>query len=386
MGRVLWLVVMAAVVSAGVSVAQDLPRGQVLASVTTLDDPAQGYALYLPSAYTTDRAWPILIGFHPAARGGAIIDTYRDAAERHGFIVAASNTSRNGSWEASWRAATTMMQDVARRLAIDGRRVYLTGHSGGSRLALQLALATPQVAGVIASSAGYADVTPRASVPFAIFATAGVEDFNYLEMRRLAGALKTPHRLAVFPGGHTLPPQDVALQAIEWLDLQAMASGRRSRDDALIERLWSARAATIAAAGETSDAVLLLRAMADDFRAFRDVKALEARAADLSRRKDIRRALDRDRDADEKEGRLRDEFDRREAALRDPALRLESLRDLATMLADLHTEATVSTDSPERARARRVLRGILVGAGEGVRDDAYVALLRPYRPTAPDRP
>jgi hypothetical protein len=62
------------------------------------------------------------------------------------------------------------------------------------------------------------------------------------------------------------------------------------------------------------------------------------------------------------------------------------LRDLATMLADLHTEATVSTDSPERARARRVLRGILVGAGDGVRDDAYVALLRPYRPTAPDRP
>lgn len=186
----------AAVATVAVSAApQDMPRGQVVDAVALLDDPAQSYALYLPSSYRQDRPSPILIGFHPAARGRAIADTYREAAETYGFIVVGSNVSRNGPWEPSLRAATALFLDVGKRLNADGRRIYLTGHSGGARLALQLALANPQIAGVIASSAGYPDVRPRASVPFPLFATAGIDDFNLLEMRRLARRLKTIGRV-----------------------------------------------------------------------------------------------------------------------------------------------------------------------------------------------
>ena len=59
---------------------------------------------------------------------------------------------------------------------------------------------------MIASSAGFPDAEPRRSVKFAVFATAGTDDFNYLEMRRLDAALTSPHYLAVFEGGHALPP------------------------------------------------------------------------------------------------------------------------------------------------------------------------------------
>ena len=65
------------------------------------------------------------------------------------------------------------------------------------------------IAGVIASSAGYPDSQPRATVPFAIFGTAGTEDFNYIEMRQLDRKLTSPHFLAVFNGGHMLPPDAV---------------------------------------------------------------------------------------------------------------------------------------------------------------------------------
>ena len=63
---------------------------------------------------------------------------------------------------------------------------------------------------------------------FAVFSTAGTEDFNYLEMRLLDRKLSSPHFLAVFEGGHTLPPDDIALDALEWMELQAMQSGRRA--------------------------------------------------------------------------------------------------------------------------------------------------------------
>ena len=126
-------------------------------------------------------------------------------------------------------AVKAMSGDVARRFSIDARRVYLTGLSGGARVALQVALGSTSITGVIASAAGYPDSKPRQSVPFLLFATTGTEDFNYVEMRQLDRKLTSPHRLAVFNGGHQLPPPDVALDAIEWLELRGMKCGPIAR-------------------------------------------------------------------------------------------------------------------------------------------------------------
>src|SRR5262249_57694153 len=120
---------------------------------------------------------------------------------------------------------------------IDANGFDVTGMSGGARVAMQVALATNKITGVIASSAGYPDSRPRKSVPFVVFGTAGTEDFNYIEMRQLDRALTSPHRLVVFEGGHTLPPDAVALEAIEWLRLLAMKSGTAKRDAAGSGRL-----------------------------------------------------------------------------------------------------------------------------------------------------
>jgi hypothetical protein len=67
-------------------------------------------------------------------------------------------------------------------------------------------------------------------------ATAGTEDFNYIEMRWLDRALTTPHHLAIFEGGHGWPPSDLAGEAIEWLEIQAMRSGRRTADAAFLRK------------------------------------------------------------------------------------------------------------------------------------------------------
>src|SRR5262245_29732887 len=157
---------------ASVVMAQDLPRGQVVEDLKCAGDPTQSYAVYLPSNYSGERAWPLLMGFHPAARGRAIVDTYREAAERYGYVVAGSNNSRNGPWEVSMAAVRALSADIEQRLSIDPNRLYLTGHSGGTRVAMQVALDSKVVAGVIASSAGYPDSKPRKTVPFAIFGTA----------------------------------------------------------------------------------------------------------------------------------------------------------------------------------------------------------------------
>jgi len=255
----------AAAAVAALALAADLPTGQVVPDVACAADSTQSYALYLPRDYNADRAWPVIFAFDPGGRGRVPVERYQAAAARYGFIVAGSNNSRNGSAENA-RAVVAMTGDVLSRFRADEHRLYLAGMSGGSRVALGVALGSPKdhVAGVIASSAGYPDGKLRKTLAFPIFATAGTEDFNHLEMRQLDRALTSPHRLAVFEGGHVWLSSELAIDAVEWMELQAMKSGLKPRDDREIDQIFAKRQAAVDAAKVDKDTFLALQAIADE--------------------------------------------------------------------------------------------------------------------------
>jgi poly(3-hydroxybutyrate) depolymerase len=381
MSRAYWTAAVAVLLSgtsATVAAGQELSRGTIIDEVKCANDATQSYALYLPSTYSADRKWSVLIGFHPGARGRAIVEKYRAAAEQYGYVLAASNNSRNGPWEVSIAAVRAMMPDLGARFPLDEKRIYLTGHSGGARVAMQVALANKSIAGVIASSGGYPDSQPRARVTFAVFSTAGNEDFNYIEMRMLDRKLTSPHRLAVFEGGHTLPTDDVALEAIEWMEVQATKSGARTRDDVLVEQLVAKRQRQIAASTNDTSTVHLLEAFVEDFSGLRDVTAEAGRAKDLRKQRHVKKALEREHDADDEEARTISEFVALEAGLVDSERRTQSLMTLRDRLSKLAKQAGGPDPSPERTQSRRVLRAVTAGAAGRVQDREYRALLEQY--------
>jgi predicted esterase len=366
-------------VNAALAAAQSAERGTIVDPVVCASDASQTYALYLPSAYSADRKWSLLLAFHPAARGRQMVETYRAAAERYGYIVAASNNSRNGPYAVSAAAARAMGNDAQQRFAVDARRIYLAGFSGGARFSTGIALGSTDIAGVIASSAGFPDSLPRDSAKFPIFGTAGTEDFNYIEMRLLDRALTTPHRVVVFEGGHTLPPPPVAMDAIEWLELQAMKSSAKPRDEPLIDQLLGKRQQAMTASTSSAATVHLLQELASDFGGLRDVAGFVARAAELSKQKDVKSALSRERAEDDAEARQVGDVFALEAALRDQERRMESLGRLRDALQRLARQANADTDSTDRRRARRLLRTITSGISERGLDPEYRKLLEQYR-------
>jgi len=198
--------------------AQELPRGQVLDRVASRDNPAQSYALYVPSNYSPERAWPILYCLDPGARGRVPVERFAEAAEKAGFLVAGSNNSRNGPLAPSEQAIGVMVVDTHARFSIDDTRIYAAGLSGGARLALGWAM-NGRIAGVVASSAGFASPTIPKNIAFRIFATAGVDDFNHDELYRLSRELAkrgTPHRFEEFEGGHEWLPAPLAAVALDF--------------------------------------------------------------------------------------------------------------------------------------------------------------------------
>jgi len=359
--------------------AQTLPRGTVVDPIQCADDPAQTYALFLPSTYSPERKWSLLLAFHPAACGRLMVEKFQAAAERYGYIVAASNNARNGPHAISAAAAQAMSTDVSRRFSIDLQRVYLAGMSGGARVAMGIALANASIAGVVASSAGYPDSQPRDKVSFAVFGTAGTEDFNYVEMRLLDRKLSSPHFLAVFDGGHTLPPGDIAVDALEWMELQAMQTGRRHRDEELVDRTLAKRRVRIAASTDLTETVYLLRALVSDFNGMADVSAEASRLDRMSRQLDVKKAVKRERDADDAEDRMLREILELEAQLGDEGRHAVALITLGNRLSTLSRTAGREADTADRRQAKRLLRSIAAGAAARVQDPAYLALLERHR-------
>lgn len=360
MAALAWLTALAAVV----------PPGVIVDEVRCEADAAQSYAVYLPSRYSPERTWPVILAFDPRGRGRTPVERYQAAAEKYGYIVAGSNNSRNGPWAISMKAAQEMTADVTARFRIDARRVYTAGMSGGARVAMGVALGTNLVAGVVASSAGFPDSKPRKSVPFVVFGTAGTEDFNYHEMRQMDAPLKSPHRLAVFEGGHVWLSSGLAEEAVEWLELQAMATGRATRDEAMLQRAFETRAAKVDRRQGLAAAVAL-EELAADFQPFRDVSAFAARAAALRKDKGVREAQKRLGEEDRDEDRKLATFLDLERQLNDQETRQVAMSQLRIEWTKMAAETNGREDTATRRIARRVMRGMLSGMTNRSADAVY---------------
>src|SRR5258708_10010353 len=270
--------------------AEELPTGRVIEKMACREQPANSYALYLPSSYTATRKWPVVYAMDARYRALVPMSAFRDAAERRRVIIVSSyDTASDGDSGPSVAAMRAMWSDTHLRLSIDDHCVYLAGFSGTVRTACYLALSAPgTVTGIIGAGAGFpSDRRPGRDTPFLFFGTAGVRDFNYVELNDLDAeltALRLPHRIEFFDGTHQWMPPELAGEALDWMEVRAMAAGSREKDPKLVEGLWSAdlnRARALESSGNSIDAARLYAAMAADYAPLRDVSDASAAAARL---------------------------------------------------------------------------------------------------------
>jgi predicted esterase len=353
---------------------ESLQAGVVLPKVITLKQADQSYALYLPSNYSTAKPWPIIYAFEPGARGRVPVDLMKDAAEKYGYIVVASNNSRNGSWKLESEAAKAVFEDSHGRLSIDERRIYFAGFSGGSRVAGTLAQRCKCSAGVILAGAAFEPDAKDVQNAFPVFSSIGSFDFNYGEMIALDEALenlKIPHFLRRLEGPHEWPPASVYEEALAWLRLQAMRSGRESRDDNFISSrlgLENKRAEELEKS-EPFAAWFEYRQGAETFEGLSDVTQLRARQKSLESSKAVLDAAKHEKQEIKEQQEVSADIYNALGALanRDPANdspQAAARNDVLQQILTLKNRAD-HEKRPEKARVlKRALAGVFVTAME----------------------
>jgi predicted esterase len=347
------------------------PPGQI-ADVTCASDATQTYALYLPSAYTQSKPWPIIYLFDPAGRGRRPLDLYKDVAESYGFILAGSNNSRNFSRDQS-KAVSAIWEDTHERLALDERRSYASGFSGGARVAGAMALGSPgQVAGVIAHGAGYPSGRSGSKDDLPYFFAVGDQDFNWPEVvniRREREEQGSPYRVHVYPGKHQWAPAAVMEEAVQYLNLKAMQAGTLAPDAAFVNRAFEKAKAEAVDAEARRDAITELnayRALASDFKGLRDVKQPTEKLGALQQSPVLKAAVRNEQEQISEQGRLEQEILPKIGSLADNSAQdATSLRiEVRQQLGWLSDQAKRSKNEMKRLIASRAFGGIFVGAME----------------------
>ena len=275
-----------------------LVKGKVTDSVQCMEQSAQNYALYLPSYYSESKKYPCIFFFDAHARGVMPVSSYKDLAEKYGFVLVGSNMSKNGTqWQVTNEGVKILMDDVRARMNIDPTRIYTSGFSGGARVAGTIAVADGGIAGVIGCAAGFPFKEAQTAGKFSYFGLVGDYDFNLTEMELLDNALDKngfAHQLLTFGGKHGWPSVADFETALLWMQANAMKENLQPKNDTLVAALkndYATRIATATKAGEAIQAHDLLSGMVKTLGGLTDVSDATKQLADVTNSEPYKNAL-----------------------------------------------------------------------------------------------
>lgn len=288
-----------------------IPLGHVAEKIVSRSDPAMSYALYLPAAYSKARKWPLLIAMDPRGRALIPMELYREEAEKLGYIIVSSyNTQSDAAWAPNVSAMKAIVSDIPQMFAIDDRRIYLTGFSGtamgGWSFANNL---SPHVAGLINFCGAVYDWSkPLKGAGYSFFGASGTKDFNYEDMRTLDKTLDgigISHRIVYFDGEHEWGPKQTCAEGLDWMELQAMKSNLRPRDQKWIDGLFESRmhvAQAFESSGDSFEASREYESIERDFTGIEPLEPVAAKIKSLADAKAVKETMRKmDRLADDQQ-------------------------------------------------------------------------------------
>ncbi len=199
---------------------------------------AGSFSYYLPSYYSDSSKFPLIYVFSAHGDGNLPLNRFYQLAEKYGFIMVASNVSKNGLPANILEPALKQFySDPLNKFSVDEKRLYTMGFSGGARVASIMTMENPQIRGAILCGGGLAYPSiPENRVPdFLLFA--GKDDFNSIELMHLDTTLGTKfrHFLAKFNGKHEWPPATNMEDGFYWTLFNEMKDGIIPKNDTLLQ-------------------------------------------------------------------------------------------------------------------------------------------------------
>lgn len=101
------------------------------------------YSLFVPAGAAPEKKLPVIVTLHGSGRNGeTLVSRWKDVAEKEKIILVGPDSADSVHWTSPGDGPLFLhdvVEEVAAKYPVDGRRVYLFGHSAGAVFALQMA-------------------------------------------------------------------------------------------------------------------------------------------------------------------------------------------------------------------------------------------------------
>jgi hypothetical protein len=227
-------------------------------------DSGNTYEVYIPERAQSVEKLPLLIILDSHGSGKFALDKFKFGAKQNQTAIIASNTIKNG-FTGFENAIQTMLDDVRGKYPV-GSTVFITGFSGGARMALGYAL-SHQVNGLILCGA-LAGSDQLNAVHCPVISISGMDDFNFMETAQyLFQEQSTPGNLKIelTDASHSWPDSLLLANALGFLRLSGKAGDIPSLPESHLKtycRNQHSRIDSLVQKGDFLKAALIARNMA----------------------------------------------------------------------------------------------------------------------------
>jgi hypothetical protein len=202
----------------------------------------QKYQLFVPKDYQAGKTWPLIVFISPAD-GPSGLSNWQKVCEKEGVLFCSPHKAGNAVASGQrTRIVLDVLDDVRRQYRIDPDQTYISGFSGGGRMACAIGFALPEYFGGVVPVCGTNPISgptylrhriqERLSVAF----VTGEKDFNRKENEEYMGPyfqeLAIRSKVWVVPKmGHQVPGAEVMAEVYAWLkeDLKRRQADSKAR-------------------------------------------------------------------------------------------------------------------------------------------------------------
>ncbi len=269
-----------------------LKKGTILEALPVNDSIAETFSLYLPTSFSTDKTWPLLVVFDLDGKEIQALSMFVHAAEEEGYVLAAPQVRDTASLADNMVKTTQTVQKVMDLLPIQKSRIYTAGAGSGGRYANLVPILSKDVSGAISIGASITN-TELLSIrrPFHFIGIVNKKDYNYpglLSVKKILDRYRFPNQVLIHSGDKLWPDPDYLKRSLRLFTLAAMRKQLVARDSSYIEGAYNS---DVTHAGRLKNSLKLLMAeqylgeMMGVYGAYKNLDSLRMVQRDIRRNK-----------------------------------------------------------------------------------------------------
>lgn len=193
------------------------------------DSTKQTFELFVPKGYNAKKPAAVVLFVSPSAKAMGW-PHWKEACEKHNVIFAGPHNAGNDCPQPRRvRIVLDVLDEVRRSFKIDADRTYISGFSGGGRIACSIGFALPELFGGVVPICAAGDLRDESWLRQRVIDRLSVEhitgesDFNRGEVERFRGPMLEEvgarSRVRVIPKmGHGVPTGQPLIETLKWLD------------------------------------------------------------------------------------------------------------------------------------------------------------------------